>query len=200
MPRSRIASLLAISLIALWPVLTHGQNAPTPAAPQKYPPAGNVAQLMRGIFFTNSNLIFTVQTRDPGAPPPKPQPNAPTTAGFSFVDWGAGIYTGWQLVDNAAIALVDVSPLLLVPGLKCENGRSAPVADPEWIKFTDQMIAVSKRIYELSKTRNQEAVAEATGDLSDSCAACHQAYRNVGGRGGNAPGQPNTGSRCLSRR
>jgi hypothetical protein len=74
------------------------------------------------------------------------------------------------------------------------------VADPEWIKFTDQMIAVSKRIYELSKTRNQEAVAEATGDLSDSCAACHQAYRDVRGRGANPPGQPNTGSRCMSRR
>jgi hypothetical protein len=213
MTRSRTAPLLVLALIAVVPMLTHGQNAPTspgtakPAAASspmpapKYGPLGNVAQLMRGIFFTNSNLIFTVQTRDPGAPPAAAAPNATATGGFSFADWGAGIYTGWQLIDNAAVSLVDVSPLLLVPDLKCENGRPAPVGDPDWIRFTDQMISVSKRIYDLSKTRNQEAVAEATGDLSDSCAACHQAYRDVRGRGGaNPPGQPNTGSRCLSRR
>ena len=38
------------------------------ARPEVYPPLGNMAQLMRGIFFPNSNLIFTVQTRDPAAP------------------------------------------------------------------------------------------------------------------------------------
>ena len=31
-----------------------------------FPPLGNMAQLMRGIFFPNANLIFTVQTHDPG--------------------------------------------------------------------------------------------------------------------------------------
>ena len=116
---------------------------------------------MRGIFFPNSNLIFTVQTRDPGAPAP-PQ-SANQTGGFSFVDWGAGIYGGWELVDNAALALADAAPLMLAPGIRCENGRLAPVTDPDWIKFTEQMIAVARRTYRLSQTRNQEAVAEATG-------------------------------------
>jgi hypothetical protein len=210
MTTRQTALLLAFALVPIVPILTHGQNgtpdrggqkaeAPLPGAPARYAPVGNVAQLMRGIFFTNSNLIFTVQTRDPAAPPPPPSANAPASGGFSFVDWGAGIYTGWQLVDNAAVALADASPLLFAADLKCENGRAAPVRDPDWIRFTDQMIAVSKRIYELSKTRNQEAVAEATGDLSDSCAACHQAYRDVRGRGANPPGQPNIAARCMSR-
>ena len=101
-----------------------------------------MAQLMRGIFFPNSNLIFTVQTRDPGAPAPPPSANQ--TGGFSFVDWGAGIYGGWELVDNAALALADAAPLMLAPGIRCENGRLAPVTDPDWIKFTEQMIAVAQ--------------------------------------------------------
>jgi hypothetical protein len=92
--------------------------------------------------------------------------------GFSFVDWGAGIYGGWQLVDNAAIALADASPLMLVPGTRCENGRLAPVTDADWIKFTEDLIAVSRKTFQASQARSQDAVSEATGDLSDACAAC----------------------------
>jgi len=175
--------------------------AAAPAAPAKvYPPLGNMAQLMRGIFFPNSNLIFTVQTRDPGAPV-KPAADNPN-AGFSFVEWGAGIYGGWELVDNAALALADASPLMLAPGIRCENGRLAPVTDPEWIKFTEDLIAVARRTYRVSQTRNQEAVAEITGDLSDACAACHQVYRETRGRGGQAPDPTdpsNKAGRCMPR-
>jgi hypothetical protein len=155
---------------------------------------------MRGVFFPNSNLVFTVQTRDPGA---KPEPNAAggQSGGFSFVDWGAGIYGGWELVDNAAIALADASPLMLAPGIRCENGRLAPVNDPDWIKFTDQMIAVARQTYKASQSRDQEAVSIATGDLSDACAACHQAYRDIRGRGrAPDPTDPsNKAARCMSR-
>jgi mono/diheme cytochrome c family protein len=174
--------------------------AASPGQARVYPPLGNMAQLMRGIFFPNSNLIFTVQTRDPGAPG-KPTADNPN-AGFSFVDWGAGIYGGWELVDNAALALADASPLMLAPGIRCENGRLAPVTDPEWIKFTEDLIAIARRTYRLSQTRNQEAVAEATGDLSDACAACHGVYRESRGRGGRAPDPTdpsNKANRCMAR-
>lgn len=155
---------------------------------------------MRGVFFPNSNLIFTVQTHDPAVPAPAPSA-ASTDKGFSFAAWGAGIYTGWQVIDNAAVALADVSPLMLAPGLTCENGRPAPVTDPDWIRFTDRMVEVSKEIYTLSLKRDQEAVAVATGDLSDACAACHQAYRDVR-RGGPPPdaADPKAGAmRCQPR-
>ena len=184
-----------------WPAGLVAAAPSSTAQGRVYPPLGNMAQLMRGIFFPNSNLIFTVQTRDPGAPAPPPSANS-QNAGFSFVDWGAGIYGGWQLVDNAAIALADASPLMLTPGIRCENGRLAPVSDPDWIKFTEQMIAVARRTYRVSQTRNQEAVAEATGDLSDACAACHQVYRESRGRGGQAPDPTdpsNKAARCMSR-
>ena len=91
---------------------------------------------------------------------------------------------------------------MLAPGIRCENGRLAPVTEPEWIKFTEQMIEVARRTYRLSQTRNQEAVAEATGDLSDSCAACHGVYRESRGRGGRAPDSTdpsNKAGRCMPR-
>ena len=184
-----------------WPKTTVAA-APASSGPGRaYPPLGNMAQLMRGIFFPNANLIFTVQTHDPGEKP-KPTAGGGQTGGFSFVEWGAGIYGGWELVDNAAIALADASPLMLTPGIRCENGRLAPVNDPDWIKFTEQMMAVARKTYQASQTRKQDAVSEATGDLSDACAACHQAYRDVRGRGGRAPDPTdpsNKANRCMAR-
>ncbi len=183
-----------------WPAPANQGTTAAASASRTYPPLGSLAQLMRAVFFPNSNLIFTVQTYDPGAPAPPKSADA-QAKGFSWVDWGAGIYGGWQLVDNAAIALADISPLMLSPDLRCENGRPAPVADPDWIKFTDQMIAVSKEVYRLSQTRNQEAVSVATGDLSDACFACHQAYRDVRRPGPPPdPSDPTVGAlRCMSR-
>jgi mono/diheme cytochrome c family protein len=181
-----------------WPART-GQART--ASPTSYPPTGTLAQLMRGVFFPNSNLIFTVQTRDPAAPVPPPDPAA-KGAGFSVFDWGQGIYTGWPVIENAATALADASPWMLMPGLRCENGRPAPVTDPDWIRFTEQMVSVAKRTYRLAQTKNQDAVSEITGDLSDACAACHSAYRDVGGRGRGAnAGNPAiaNGGRCTPR-
>ena len=189
----------AVTNAIRWPqrAVTSTQAAGTG---QVRPPVGNLAQLMRGVFFPNSNLIFAVQQQDPGAAKAPSNVQAGTSTVF---DWGMGIYTGWQVVDNAAVAIADISPLMLNPELRCENGKPAPVTDPDWIKFTDQMIAVSKQIYRLSQTRNQEAVSDATGDLSDACAACHTAYRDVRGRGA-APPNPTdpqaNANRCSPRR
>lgn len=171
----------------------------------RFPPLSTMAQLMRSVYFPNSNLIFTVQTRDPGAPPPAAAtPSADAT--FSYADWGAGIYTGWVQVDFAALALADMSELLLTPGRTCENGRPVPIADAQWIKYTQEMYEVAQTVYKASQTRSQQAVSDATGDLSDACQNCHRAYRDRpggrrGGRGsaagaGGVTG-PNAG-RCIS--
>ena len=61
-------------------------------------PLGNLAQVMRGILFPSSNLIFNAQSQDPGTPRPAYDPSK-EKAGFGWADWGAGIYSGWQLVD-----------------------------------------------------------------------------------------------------
>ena len=188
-----------------WPPRAVAATQAAASGGKVYPPLGNMAQLMRGICFPNSNLIFTVQTVDPAAKPEAgPATAGGKPAGFSWVNWGAGIYGGWELVDNAAIALADAAPLMLVPGMKCENGRDAPVGDPEWIKFTEEMIDVARRTYKASQARNRDLVSELTGDLSDSCANCHRAYRDLRparGGGGLDPTDPsNKASLCQSRR
>jgi len=195
---TELAATEAATDVIRWPQRAVAATQAAGTGPVR-PPVGNLAQLMRGVFFPNSNLIFAVQQQDPGAAKAPSNVQAGTSTIF---DWGMGIYTGWQVVDNAAIAIADISPLMLNPGLRCENGKPAPVTDPDWIKFTDQMIAVSKQIYRLSQTRNQEAVSDATGDLSDACAACHTAYRDVRGRGAvpNPTDPQANANRCSPRR
>jgi quinoprotein glucose dehydrogenase len=178
-----------------WPAAPAGA---APAIAARFTPTGTLNQLMRGVFFPNSNLLFTVQTRDPAAPVPPPDPAA-KGAGFSVFEWGQGIYTGWPVIENAAAALADASPWMLTPGLRCENGRAVPVTEPDWIRFTEQMVSVARRGYRLAQSKNQDAVSEWTGDLSDACAACHSVYRDVGGRGRGAnPAGPGT-ARCTHR-
>jgi mono/diheme cytochrome c family protein len=176
-----------------WPVLP-APNAITRALPSR--PGGNVNQLMRGIFFHNSNLIFSIQEVEAKDLPPQPPASRPD--GLTTFDWGLMLYTGWPAVENSALALADASRLLFEPGLRCQNGRLAPVTEPDWIRFTEGMIAVAKRTYRLAQTRNKDAVSEFTSDLSDACTACHRTYRDVGGRGrGGAP--DGIAGRCVHR-
>jgi len=177
-----------------WPA-GRGVGAGSAPASTWYAPTGNLAQLMRGIFFHNSNLIFSIQEVEAADLPPRPPPSRPD--GLTTFDWGLMIYTGWRAVEQSASALADASSLMMVPGLRCENGRAAPVTEPDWIRFTDRMISVARRTYRLAQTKNKEAVAEFTTDLSNACNACHQTYRDVGGRGRGGAG--NTAGRCLHR-
>ena len=55
-----------------------------------FPPGGNLNQVMRGILFPNSNIIFNVQTNDPGAPAPALPANQAKDAAFSMTAVGSG--------------------------------------------------------------------------------------------------------------
>jgi len=165
----------------------------TNGAAPVFPPAGNMAQLMRGVLFPSANMIFNVQRYDP-ATPPKAN-NQAKDAGFSWVDWGAGVYTGWEIVDYAAVALGETAPLMLTPGRRCENGKPVPVNDPEWIKFSNELYETSKAVYAAAQTRNQEKVSDITERLADMCLHCHQVYRDK--RIGRTPDDPqNRAARC----
>jgi len=142
-----------------------GGQAIAPAASHapSFPPAGNLAQVMRGILFPSSNLIFNVQSHDPNElKPAATGTGIGTTGGFSWVDWGAGIYSPWELVDYAAVALAESAPLMLTPGRRCENGKPVPVDRPDWIKFTQELADAGRAAYKASQTRNQETVSDAT--------------------------------------
>ncbi len=181
--------------------LVAGFNAPpasvvSAAGQRTFPPAGNLNQVMRGILFPSSNLIFTVQTHDPAAPPPKRPANQSNDQTFSTFEWGQGIYKGWEIVDYAAIALAESAPLLLEPGRRCENGRPVPVTDPDWIKFTLELAETGRAAYKAAQTRNQEVVSDFTEQIANACLHCHQVYRDKRGRG--TPGDlVNQSARCT---
>ncbi len=155
------------------PAKAGGAQAPS------FPPAGNLAQVMRGILFPAANLIFTVQTHDPGAPPKKTENGVAADEGFNWVTWGGNLYSGWELVDYASVALAESAPLMLTPGRRCENGKPVPVNDPDWIKFTNELADVGKKALKASQTRNQETVSDFSNDISDMCLHCHQVFRDV---------------------
>jgi cytochrome c553 len=157
-------------------------TAPTSGPQSAFSATGNLNQLMRGIMFPNSNIIFTVQTHDP-AEKKKADDAANTNGGFNWSMWGSDLYPGWEIVDYAAIALAESAPLMLTPGRRCENGKPVPVNDPDWIRFTKEMAEVGRAAYRASQTRSQEKVSDISGDVADACMHCHQVFRDKIRRG-----------------
>jgi mono/diheme cytochrome c family protein/cytochrome c556 len=136
--------------------------------------AGNLAQIMRGITFPNANIIFNVQIKDPGNQPKV----APGAMPFDYVNWGATVYPGWQAVDQAALALIESTPLFMLPGRRCENGRPAPIDRADYKQMTDALVLVAREAYKASQTRNQDTVIAVAEKLNDACANCHKVYRD----------------------
>ena len=185
------ADAAELSQIA-WSDVPIDQSAPIGLAGPSAPPVGNLAEVMRGIMFPSSNLLFNVQGHDPGAPQATFQASQDN---FSWVDWGAGIYSGWQIVDYAAIALAEAAPLFLTPGRVCENGQPVPVDRPEWIQYTAEMVEAGKAAYRASQSRDQAAVSEVTNVIAEACYNCHEAYRDK--PGGSVDDPSNKAARCI---
>lgn len=170
-----VRMLTLAGLVVLGGVMVHGAQAarkPPPARAAK--PTGTLAQIMRGIYFPNSNLIFDVQHADPGAPK-KPEP----AAGSATATYGSA-YSGWEVVENAAVALTDGVDLILTPGRLCQNGKPVPSQRADFRKFAQDMRAAGLAVLAAARTKNQEKVSDATNDLADACAGCHAVYRDRG--------------------
>lgn len=171
------------------PRATGPSGAPAPSSGAR--PPGNLAQVMRGILFPSSNLIFNVQNSDPGEQKMGWQPG---TTPFGWADWGAGIYSGWELVDYAAIALAESAPLLLAPDRRCENGKPVPVEREDWVRYTAELADAGRAAYRASQSRNRDAVSEVTNRIADSCLQCHDVYRDK--PGGTTIDPSNKAARC----
>lgn len=149
-----------------------------------FPAVGSVNQVMRGILFPSSNVLFDVQTQDPGARKTGARPEATTTT-----DRYGGVYAPWLVVDAAAISLAEVGPILMTPGRRCENGKPAPVDRADWQQYVQGLVEVGRAAYRASQTRNQAVVSEVTNQVSDACANCHRVYRDT----------PTAAMRCTPR-
>ena len=110
---------------------------------------------------------------------------------FDYVIWGSTVYYGWQAVDQAALAMIETTPLFLLPGRRCENGRAVPVDRPDWKQYTQALVETGRAAYRASQSRNVDAMNKVAEQLNETCANCHKVYRD-GAREGNSAGA----SRC----
>jgi S-disulfanyl-L-cysteine oxidoreductase SoxD len=144
------------------------------------PPEGNLAELMRAIAFPNSNIIFNLQLKDPGAQPKKATASSP----FDYVEWGSTVYPGWLAVDQAAVALTETAALFLTPGRRCQNGKPVPVDRADWKQFVAALAEAGRLAHRASQARNYEAFIDISDKLNNACANCHKVYRDRGGTEG----------------
>jgi len=132
----------------------------------------NLAQLMRGIVYPSSNVVFAAQSElnFPPVKDPATSPNLLTST-----------YGGWQAVESAALALAESANLLTIPGRMCSNGVPAPIGRADWIKFTQGLRDAGLAAYKAAQSKSQDAMVDASGTVADACSACHDVYREKKG-------------------
>jgi hypothetical protein len=162
-----VASLSVSAVIAAQaPAAKPPAPAVRPAAAAK--PLGNLAQVMRAILFPNSNIIFFTQSDNPA------DPKKPLDVTFGTF---ANVYTGWQVVENAAIALNESADLIMKPGRVCSNGLPAPVGRADYRKFVQGLRDAGTAALKAAQTKDMDKMVEVAGTVSEACENCHAVYR-----------------------
>ena len=158
---------LLVMVIGCSPAAPPAPTAPAAAAPQV---TASLNQVMRGILFPNSNIIFDTQDKDPGAPPDP-------AAGASPY---AGTYGGWEAVENASMALAEAANLITLPGRVCQNNKPVPLDDPVFQKGVQALRDVAKLTYDTAKAKKYDADAmlNVADKVTQACATCHDVFRD----------------------
>jgi hypothetical protein len=135
-------------------------------------PHATLAQVMRAIPFTFSNVIFDAQSKDPAAPKIAGATSEGATETFK------NVYGGWQEVENSALALAEASNLLMVEGRLCENGKPVPIGDATYRQAAEGLAAAGAAAYKAAQSRNLDAMVEVSDTVSVACSNCHEPYRD----------------------
>jgi hypothetical protein len=130
-------------------------------------------QLMRGVLYPAANVVFFAQADNPADVKRTPGRD-PSMA----TDPLESTFGGWQAVENAALALTESADLLLIPGRICSNGVPAPVSDPDWAKFVQELRDAGIKAYKSAQSKDQDKMVEVAETLSTSCANCHRKWRD----------------------
>ena len=180
-------SLRTIMLLLAWgafAVVALGQakggmaqaKGASPAAPQI---EATLAQLMRGIIYPASNIVFAAQGDDPAKFPEAKDPSAAT-------DLLASTYGKWTAVENSALAMGEAANLLTLPGRKCSNGIAVPIGNADWAKFVQGLRDAAMISYKAAQAKDQDKILMAADALTTACSNCHDKYRE----------KPNLADRC----
>jgi hypothetical protein len=175
--------LAAAAIVAGSAVLAACSPAPAPsgAAPGQAPAQGapsrpqaqvegDLRQVMRGILFPNSNVVFLAQGTDPATVPKDAD-------GTTSVNPLASVYGGWEAIENSSIALAEAANLLTIPGRMCANGKPAPVQAADWQRFVQGLRDAGMASYKAAQTKDMDKMLDAADTLTNACSECHDVYR-----------------------
>jgi hypothetical protein len=151
-----------------------GQPPADQPAPQTAQVHGNLAQVMRGIIYPASNVIFFAQSVDPTTV--KTEGDASTSPNPLSSSYG-----GWEAVSNAGIALAESANLLTIPGRLCMNGKPAPGQNADWQMWVQGLRDAGMVAYKAGQSKNMDEVLNAADVMSTACQNCHDKYRDVAG-------------------
>ena len=140
--------------------------APPPVTTQLH---GNLLQVMRGVIYPASNVVFAAQ-QDPAAIKPADDPStSPNPLSSS--------YGGWTAVENAGITLAEAANLLTIPGRVCSNGKPAPMQNADWAPFVQGLRDAGMAVFKAAQTKNTDTVLAAVDQMTLACSNCHDVYR-----------------------
>jgi hypothetical protein len=154
------------------------------AAPRAQQVHGTLLQVMRGILFPNSNVLFSAQTVDPASVKKDVDPT-------SSVNALAGAYGGWEAIENSGIAMAEAANLLTIPGRVCGNGKPAPVQNADWQRFVQGLRDAGMVTYKAGQSKNMDMVIDAADRVTTACMNCHEVYREK------TPAQGGMTARCT---
>jgi hypothetical protein len=139
-----------------------------------------LAQLMKGILYPSSNVIFAAQGQNPADVKPDGRDASLATNPL------ASTYGQWEAVENASLAITEGANLLMLPGRKCSNGRAVPLQNADWPKLVQGLRDAGLTAYKAAQSKNQDNILMAADVLSTACGNCHDKYRE----------KPNLADRC----
>jgi hypothetical protein len=154
------------------------------AAPRAQQVHGTLLQVMRGILFPNSNVLFSAQSVDPASIKKDADPTA-------SVNPLAGAYGGWEAIENSGIAMAEAANLLTIPGRVCGNGKPAPVQNADWQRFVQGLRDAGMATYKAGQSKNMDMIVDAADKVTTACMNCHDVYREK------TPAQGGLAARCT---
>jgi hypothetical protein len=144
-------------------------DAPLPSIPQaksRIEIQASLGQLMRSIFAPHAIVIFDAPER------PKSLMTVPSRDSDLTPE-------AWEAIENSAIALIESTNLIVLPGRKCENGKDVPVGNADWDEFVEDMRTSGMMAFEAALVQRKGDYRDAVAAIRAACANCHERYREA---------------------
>lgn len=145
------------SLSFVFVVLTAACTQP-PAPPAQAPPpfqtVGTVAQVMEGVVFPSSEVVFNAAVWSNGV-----------------LEGGPKTEEDWHHVEDSALTVAEAGNLLMMAGRAKDR--------EEWMTRALALNAAGAVAFKAAEARDVEALLEAGNQIYAACSSCHKQYRRA---------------------